>query len=157
MKKFGVIFGIFDFEGHSRGSKLSKKGYFSSLKRCTVLEKDHKKWLPKWLLATILYKNHFKFHLMSCPYINLYFYKSTFKKSWDLLFFQFIGNGYKVQKSHFRVKSSKRSHFRPMISWKASFFLIYATWFVCCCHFILITLERTFPLKISDFWKIRYK
>ena len=78
MTKSGVIFGIFHFKGHSRWSKLSKKGYFSSLKRCTVLEKDHKKWLPKWLLATILYKNHFKFHLMSCPFINLYFYKSTF-------------------------------------------------------------------------------
>ena len=61
MKKFGVIFGIFDFEGHSRGSKLSKKGYFSSLKRDTVLEKDNIKWLPKWLSASILYKNHFKF------------------------------------------------------------------------------------------------
>ena len=78
MTKSGVIFGIFHFEGHSRWSKLSKKGYFSSLKRRTVLEKDTIKWLPKWLLATILYKNHFKFHLLSCPYINLYFYKSTF-------------------------------------------------------------------------------
>ena len=109
MKKFGVIFGIFDFEGHSIGSKLSKKGYFSSLKRCTVLEKDHKKWLPKWLLATILYKNHFKFHLMSCPYINSYFYKCTYlRKSWFTVFSMYWK----------WLKSSKKAILEPSWAWK---------------------------------------
>ena len=48
--------------GTAEDQNCPKKGYFSCLKRHTVLEKDNIKWLPKWLLATILYKNHFKFH-----------------------------------------------------------------------------------------------